>query len=202
MQMFARELCVWARLEHENILALIGIVTVEGMPALASEWMENGTMNDYLKAHVDVNVLNVVRATFIYRECVRILDTCAQVQGVASGLEYLHEQGIVHSDLKGVSTFFSFLDHGSPKFRDSKDNVLIGRDGRAVLSDFGISRLMINSVTIAGTKSIKGNMRWMAPELILPGEEPQHSCHTKATDVWAFGMVAYVSGNDCLCNAQ
>ena len=67
-------------------------------------------------------------------------------------------------------------------------------DGRLILSDFGISRLLINSVTIAGTTSIKGNMRWMAPELILPeeGVVPKHSCHTRATDVWAFGMVVYV----------
>ena len=34
----------------------------------------------------------------------------------------------------------------------------------------------------------------MAPELLSPeeGVELEHSCHTKATDVWAFGMVVYV----------
>ena len=73
---------------------------------------------------------------------------------------------------------------------------MVKRDGRPVLSDFGISRLLINSVTIAGTTSIKGNMRWMAPELLIPEEGVvlEHSCHTKATDVWAFGMVVYVCG--------
>ena len=73
-------------------------------------------------------------------------------------------------------------------------NILSGHDGRPVLPDFGISRLLINSVTIVGTTSIKGNTRWMAPELLLPedGVELEHLCHTKATDVWAFGMVVYV----------
>ena len=63
-----------------------------------------------------------------------------------------------------------------------------------MLSDFGISRLLINSKTLVGSTSLRGNMRWMAPELIMPveGDELEHSCHTKATDVWAFGMVVYV----------
>ena len=72
--------------------------------------------------------------------------------------------------------------------------MLIAQDGRPVISDFGISRLLINSVTIAGTTSIKGNTRWMAPELLIPEEGAvlKHPCQTKATDVWAFGMVVYV----------
>ena len=70
----------------------------------------------------------------------------------------------------------------------------MAEDGRPVLSDFGISRLLIHSKTFAGTTSIKGNLRWMAPELLMAEEdvETEHECHTKATDVWAFGMVIYV----------
>jgi serine/threonine protein kinase len=76
--------------------------------------------------------------------------------------------------------------------------VLISQDGRPVLSDFGVSRLLINSVTIAGTASLKGAARWMAPELMAPDLmapadiPPKHEFHTKATDMWAFGMVVYV----------
>ena len=71
-----------------------------------------------------------------------------------------------------------------------------------MLSDFGVSRLLVNSKTVIGTTSLKGVMRWMAPELIEPDEEDEmedrtrHACHTKATDVWAFGMVIYVSAID------
>jgi serine/threonine protein kinase len=50
----------------------------------------------------------------------------------------------------------------------------------------------MNNVTILGTKSIKGSLRWMAPELVLDCETLEHEFHTKATDVWAFGMVIYV----------
>ena len=63
-----------------------------------------------------------------------------------------------------------------------------------MLSDFGVSRLLVNSMTVAGTTSLKGVMRWMAPELVLPSEGivSGHRFHTKATDVWAFGLVIYV----------
>ena len=76
--------------------------------------------------------------------------------------------------------------------------MLIAHDGRAVLSDFGVSRLLVNSKTVIGTTALRGVMRWMAPELIEPEEEIEtvHACHTKATDVWAFGMVVYVSAID------
>lgn len=76
--------------------------------------------------------------------------------------------------------------------------MLIAHDGRAVLSDFGVSRLLVNSKTVIGTTALKGVMRWMAPELIEPDEEVEtrHACHTKATDVWAFGMVIYVRAID------
>ena len=76
--------------------------------------------------------------------------------------------------------------------------MLIAHDGRPVLSDVEVSRLLVNSKTVIGTTALKGVMRWMAPELIEPDEEVEtrHGCHTKATDVWAFGMVVYVSGID------
>ena len=64
-----------------------------------------------------------------------------------------------------------------------------------MITDFGISRIVVNSMTIAGPTSVKGNARWMAPELlgICSVESTSvHEAHTKATDVWAFGMVVYV----------
>jgi serine/threonine protein kinase len=64
-----------------------------------------------------------------------------------------------------------------------------------MLTDFGISRILIESKTFTGTNSLKGNVRWMAAELLdwkLHDSQPEHQFHTKATDVWAFGMVLYV----------
>ena len=64
-QSFARELVIWVQLQHKNILSLIGVTVIDGMPVLASEWMENGTMNEYLKTHEDADILAVVCGTAI-----------------------------------------------------------------------------------------------------------------------------------------
>ena len=43
------------------MLPLLGIMTMEDLPCIVSEWMDNGTMTAYLKTHVDADVLNLVR---------------------------------------------------------------------------------------------------------------------------------------------
>lgn len=67
---------------------------------------------------------------------------------------------------------------------------MIGDDGNAKLSDFGISRMLESRGTT--TKTIGGTVRWMARELILPDEDEEDDCAaapvTCQTDVWSFGM--------------
>ena len=64
-----------------------------------------------------------------------------------------------------------------------------------MIADFGVSRLLVESMTLAGTNSLKGSIRWMAVELVDSQDSASaaHQFHTKASDVWAFGMVLYVS---------
>ena len=40
---------------------MIGIAVIDGVPVLASEWMENGTMNEYLKEQEGVDIAAMVR---------------------------------------------------------------------------------------------------------------------------------------------
>ena len=91
------------------------------------------------------------------------------------GLEYLHAQGVVHRDLK-------------------LENVLIGRDGRAVISDFGVSRIFDEqlrrevsvTVTFAADKAtIMGSFGYLAPE--LKRGEPA----TPASDAYALGVLVF-----------
>ena len=60
-QSFSRELLIWERLRHLNILPLLGIMTIDAFPCTVSEWMENGTMKTYLRAHPEANVFKLVR---------------------------------------------------------------------------------------------------------------------------------------------
>lgn len=90
----------------------------------------------------------------------------------ALGLRYLHDMGVVHGDLKC-------------------NNILVGADGVAKLTDFGLSEIRKRgkAKNSHSMKSI-GAYRWKAPEC-LSGQEP-----TFESDIFSFGMciVEAVSG--------
>jgi serine/threonine protein kinase len=71
-------------------------------------------------------------------------------------------------------------------------NVLIDGGGKAVLCDFGLSRIKadVTSRTVAGSSQsgLMGSRNWMAPELLLGGSLK------KPCDLYAFGMTLYEVG--------
>ncbi|KAJ7860030.1 kinase-like domain-containing protein [Mycena leptocephala] len=87
---------------------------------------------------------------------------------IIRGLAYLHNLDVVHGDLCGR-------------------NILINKDGRARLSDFGLAGFIHSDHSIKSPPR-GGSTRWMAPELIAP--TPDHPFRrTRESDVWAFGCV-------------
>ena len=82
---------------------------------------------------------------------------------VASGLAYLHAQAppLIHQDIK-------------------PDNVLMDSSDSFVITDFGISTKVRNTLQSAGSKA--GTMSYMAPERFNTDYQP-----IKASDVWALG---------------
>ncbi|KAL0563966.1 Rho guanine nucleotide exchange factor, partial [Marasmius crinis-equi] len=88
---------------------------------------------------------------------------------IATGLAYLHSMRIVHGDLKGL-------------------NVLITGLSRAVIADFGLSRIAdtLGLRMTTSTTRPAGTVRWMAPELLTGG-----SGTSKASDVYAYACVCY-----------
>ena len=78
--------------------------------------------------------------------------------------------------------------------RQLQANILVNSAGIPKLSDFGISRLVRDDVTVTGTTAFNFSSRWLAFELIDPSNAAGTArLHTKKTDVWALGMVLYVS---------
>ena len=76
---------------------------------------------------------------------------------------------------------------------NTQDNILISEFGEPMITDFGLSRMLSYSQTIMATTehgSVKGTVRWMAFELF--GLDDDHVEHTKASDMWAYGMIIYV----------
>jgi serine/threonine protein kinase len=86
-------------------------------------------------------------------------------QELLGALEHIHAAGIVHRDIK-------------------PSNVLLGPDGRARLTDFGIARPE-DSTALTATGEIVGTLRYLAPEL-LRGERA-----TPRSDLYACGVVLH-----------
>ena len=51
---------MWRSLQHPNVLPLVGVTITETQFAMVSEWMVNGNINDFVKAHPDANRLGLV----------------------------------------------------------------------------------------------------------------------------------------------
>ncbi|KAK7049257.1 hypothetical protein VNI00_005858 [Paramarasmius palmivorus] len=77
-------------------------------------------------------------------------DRLKSIHDIASGLSYLHSLRpmVVHGDIKGA-------------------NVLVNDDCRCCLADFGLANIVESQrLDSTASSSIKGTVRWMAPELL------------------------------------
>jgi serine/threonine protein kinase len=62
--MFCREAVTWKALRHPNVLPLVGATMTGNRFMMVSEWMANGSINEYVKAHMDADRLKLVRIPF------------------------------------------------------------------------------------------------------------------------------------------
>ena len=111
---------------------------------------------------------------------------------------YIHSQGMIHGDLKGVR--FSRRSHSSSLTEPAKANILIDETGRARLADFGLLTIISDPKYHLSSSSHTqgGTVRWMSPERIAPQRFGfKNSRPTVASDCYALGMVVYetISGN-------
>ncbi|MFF8473240.1 serine/threonine-protein kinase [Streptomyces sp. NPDC015414] len=86
---------------------------------------------------------------------------------VLGALEAAHAAGVLHRDVK-------------------PDNVLLGRYGRVVLTDFGIAQIE-GETNLTDTGGFVGSPEYIAPERVL-GQRPG-----PASDLWSLGVVLYTA---------
>lgn len=70
--------------------------------------------------------------------------------------------------------------------------MLIHGDGTACLADFGLSLVYSEAASISQaswTSTLKGNLRWMAPELLGEQEDGSPVRPSKESDVFSFGGI-------------
>lgn len=97
-------------------------------------------------------------------ETVRILHP------IADAIDYAHASGIVHRDLK-------------------PSNILLDRDGRPYLTDFGLGKRMEGGADLSDPGIAIGTLGYMAPEQLVAGEG---NPLTPAIDIYALGCIAYM----------
>jgi len=86
---------------------------------------------------------------------------------VGSALDYAHHQGIIHRDVK-------------------PPNVILNEQGSAILTDFGIVKLMDETTALTQTGGILGTPYFMAPEQWATGKMDTR------TDLYALGVMVYL----------
>ena len=95
------------------------------------------------------------------------------IRDVSSGLAYLHDRDIVHRDIK-------------------PDNILLNEQGDFLISDFGISIKLRNTLqrasirTMDASRGVAGSPAFMGPELFSHSPVP-----IKASDIWALGITLF-----------
>ena len=105
--MFEKEIYVWSKLHHPNILPLIGFAFCgeTGFPMIISEWMAAGTLRHFIDSATNIDVFKA--RSFVRSQLLSLIfddqkSTLVQTRDIANGLAYIHEKEAVHSDIKSV----------------------------------------------------------------------------------------------------
>ena len=147
-QRFQREAQAAARLNHPNILQVHDFGQHDHYYYLVTRYVENSvTLDDLIRQHIPTE---------------QLIDYVVQV---ADALNYAHEQGMVHRDVK-------------------PSNILI--DGKwALLSDFGLVKMSESSTHLTKTGISLGTPAYMSPEQATGRHVDSR------TDIYALGIILY-----------
>ena len=136
-------------LSHPNIVTIYDVGQEGGSYFIAMEYVGGMSLARRLKE----------QPTPPFEEIARLATQ------IASGLDYAHEQGIVHRDVK-------------------PGNVLLTRDGRPKITDFGLARWRTSELTMTGT--VLGTPAYMSPEQVTGQELDGKS------DQFSFAIILYL----------
>ncbi|KAI4212487.1 MAG: hypothetical protein LQ351_004739 [Letrouitia transgressa] len=142
LRVITLEIDLLKNLDHPNIVKYRGFVKSANSLNIILEYCENGSLHSISKnfGKFPENLVGLYMSQVLH------------------GLLYLHEQGVIHRDIKGA-------------------NILTTKQGLVKLADFGVA----TRTTTLHESSVVGTPYWMAPEVI------ELSGATTASDIWSLG---------------
>ena len=139
---FTREIRSLVRLHHPHIVKILDVGEHDNLPFVVLHYLAGGSLRSRQQHNHDQTPRPMPFESL-----------CDWLEPIASALDFIHEQGYVHRDVK-------------------PDNILFDPHGHAYLADFGVAKLLsadeggynVTSVTAAG--AVVGTPFYMAPELV------------------------------------
>ncbi|KAM6992625.1 ephrin type-A receptor 7 isoform 2-T2 [Tautogolabrus adspersus] len=171
---FLCEASIMGQFDHPNVVHLEGVVT-RGKPVMiVIEYMENGSLDAFLRKHDgQFTVIQLV----------------GMLRGIAAGMRYLSDMGYVHRDLAARNILVN--SNLVCKVSDFGLSRVIDDDPEAVYTTTGKMQAIMNVIFTPATdlrfteQGGKIPVRWTSPEAI------QYRKFTSASDVWSYGIVMW-----------